>query len=130
MRIYIAGRMNGMPDRNFPLFNATATFLRSLGHEVLNPVEIGDKHFGNDDSATTQQQFLMKDLMELLTCDAICMLPGWLGGVGAVVEAAVAKAMGFDFIDHLNGKVIDPPESICVVRSYQKGQINPGGING
>ena len=39
--IYIAGPMTGLPDLNFPTFHTEAARLRSLGHEVINPAEIG-----------------------------------------------------------------------------------------
>ena len=41
MRIYIAGQMRGVPNFNYPRFNAVAQILRDRGHEVVNPVEVG-----------------------------------------------------------------------------------------
>ena len=38
-RVYIAGPMTGLPDFNYPAFNAAAAKLRALGLEVLNPAE-------------------------------------------------------------------------------------------
>jgi len=39
MRIYIAGPMTGLPEFNYPAFNAAAEYLRSLGHHVENPAD-------------------------------------------------------------------------------------------
>ena len=35
-RIYIAGPMTGLPDFNYPAFNAAAARMRALGFEVEN----------------------------------------------------------------------------------------------
>ena len=37
--VYIAGPMTGIPEFNYPLFNATAKALRATGVEVRNPAE-------------------------------------------------------------------------------------------
>lgn len=99
MKIYIAGPMRGIPEHNFPLFNFTADRLRQRGHQVINPVDIGEKHFQNDTSKTTQHEFITKDILELLTCDALAVLPGWEKSCGASIEVAIAKVLGFIFYD-------------------------------
>jgi hypothetical protein len=130
-RVYIAGRMNGMPDLNFARFNRVAESLRAQGHEVLNPVEIGKAHFG-DKVDGPQQDFLIKDILELLTCDTICLIEGWEEGTGAVCEAAIAKTMNYEFWyanfgaiskdgrEELHLHMGIPPKSITVSRSYKK----------
>lgn len=117
-RIYIAGRMNGMPDLNFPLFRQKAEMVRARGHEALNPVEIGQKHFGTV-ADLPQQEYLIKDVLELVTCDSIMLLDGWEGGIGAVCEAAIAKTLNLDFYDQ-DGDPLPTPDQIVVRRSYLK----------
>lgn len=39
-RIYISGPMTGLPEKNFPAFNAEANRLRALGFDVVNPVDV------------------------------------------------------------------------------------------
>lgn len=38
-RIYLSGPMTGLPDYNYPAFNAEAARLRALGYTVENPAE-------------------------------------------------------------------------------------------
>jgi hypothetical protein len=88
MRIYIAGPMTGIDELNFPAFHAAAARLRALGHEVVNPAEI------NPDPGASWQTCMHADLAQLVTCDAIALLPGWEGSRGAELERHVAYALG------------------------------------
>lgn len=116
MRVYIAGPMMGYPEHNFPLFNHVADRLRSKGHVVINPVEVGDKHFNNDTSKATPHEFLTKDILELLTCDTICLLPNWDLSCGATCEAVIAKSLGFARLNEFG----DPEDwsTIIATKSY------------
>ena len=87
-RTYISGAMTGMPDLNFPLFNATAFRLRVEGHDVVNPAEI------NTDTLALWEDAMRADIAELVTCDAIVMLPGWQASRGATLEHHIARALG------------------------------------
>lgn len=40
MRIYLSGPMRGIPDLNYPAFDAAAERISSLGHEVINPAQM------------------------------------------------------------------------------------------
>ena len=88
MRFYIAGPMTGHPDLNFPAFHAQAKRLRGLGFEVVNPAEI------NPDPNAAWADCMKADIRELLTCDALALLPGWQKSRGASLEHHVASALG------------------------------------
>ena len=92
-RIYISGPMSGLPEHNFPAFNAEASRLRKLGYEVVNPAEL------NPDPGKTWKDCLRVDLLELLACDAIAMLPGWQKSEGAHLEMHVAHRVGIEIMD-------------------------------
>lgn len=85
-RIYVAGPMSGYKDHNFPLFNVVSDTLRSLGHEVVNPVEL------NPDVGTPWEDCMRKDIAALMTCDTVALLPEWEASRGASLEVHVAKA--------------------------------------
>jgi DNA primase len=87
-RIYVSGPMTGIPEHNFPAFNAESARLRALGYEVVNPVDI------NPDPGTPWNECLKADLRALLDCDTIALLPGWEGSKGAHLEVHVAHRVG------------------------------------
>lgn len=91
-RTYIAGPMTGLKDLNFPAFHAEAARLRALGHEVVNPAEI------NVDPEKGWVECMRADIRELVTCEAIQMLPGWEHSRGARLEHHIATALGLEII--------------------------------
>jgi hypothetical protein len=88
MKIYIAGRMTGIPEHNYPAFAQAAAAWRNAGWEVMNPAE----HFGGD-TTRTYYEYIEADIVDLKICDAIAMLPGWNDAEarGSVWENLIAK---------------------------------------
>ena len=87
MRTYIAGPMTGIEALNFPAFHRAAARLRATGHEVINPAEI------NPDPDAGWTACMRIDLAQLVTCEAIALLPGWDRSRGARLEHHVATAL-------------------------------------
>ncbi|MHA3905169.1 DUF4406 domain-containing protein [Castellaniella sp. WN] len=88
MTIYIAGPMTGLPDMNFPAFHAAAEKLRADGFDVVNPAEI------NPDPETAWTDCMRRDIVALMDCDSILMLPGWPTSRGASLEFRIAFDLG------------------------------------
>lgn len=86
-RLYIAGPMAGLPQLNFPAFNAEAERLRALGYDVVNPAELNEP-------GTPWAQCMRRDIRALLMCDAIALLPGWECSRGANLEWLIATELG------------------------------------
>jgi hypothetical protein len=114
-RVYVAGPMSGIPEFNFPAFNAAAAKLRAEGYVVFNPAERDiERHGGVDISkgnATGSQEHAAKEhgfsLREALADDtawickeanAIAMLPGWENSKGARAEWHLSLALGHEVI--------------------------------
>ena len=101
-RVYIAGAMSGLPNLNFPAFHREAARLRAEGFDVVNPAEINGgadelvAMTGMDDLqlAAHWRACMRNDIAQLVTCDAIVMLPGWERSRGATLEHHIAKALG------------------------------------
>lgn len=87
-RIYIAGPMTGLPDFNYPAFNAEAARLRALGFHVENPAENPAPPCGS------WAGYMRLAIAQLVTCDAICLLPGWSASRGASIEHDLAVHLG------------------------------------
>jgi hypothetical protein len=82
--------MTGLPEFNYPLFNAVAKRLRELGHEVLNPAENSTPPCG------TWAGYMRMALVQLVQCECIVLLPGWAESRGALLERSIAQALGID----------------------------------
>src|SRR6185436_17305896 len=87
-RIYIAGPMTGLPEFNFPTFNAMAENLRAQGWHVENPADHGDTE------GAEWADYLRFDIESLASCEAIMLLPGWSKSKGANLEVHIAKQIG------------------------------------
>jgi len=87
-RVYIAGPMSGLPEFNFPAFNAEAAALRAQGFAVLNPAEHGIV------DGADWADYLRHDIAGLASCERIHLLPGWSKSKGARLEHSIAVALG------------------------------------
>lgn len=86
MIIYLAGPMSGLPDSNYPAFNAAAAVLRSFDYTVLNPAE--------NPHSSTWLGYMRMSLRQIASCDHACFLPGWEASKGACIEMELAKGLG------------------------------------
>ena len=91
MKIYISGPMTGHADLNFLAFNAVAADLRAHGHTVVNPAEKQCEGNPNMNWA----DYMRLDIVAMMECDTIIMLPGWAGSRGARLERCIALELGF-----------------------------------
>lgn len=87
-RTYLAGPMSNLPDFNYPAFHKAAALLRANGLHVENPAENPVPDCG------TWAAYMRMALAQLVTCDAIALLPGWTASRGARLEHKVAVELG------------------------------------
>lgn len=92
MRIYLSGPMTGLPDHNFPAFEAARLQLRAEGFEVLCPAEAGKV------DGWAWEQYLRRDLRMVLDAEAVIVLPGWEKSRGARLETHVAEGLGMPVV--------------------------------
>lgn len=89
-RIYLAGPMTGLPEYNYPAFNAEAARLRAMGYHVENPAENPEQ--------SSWEDYLRQAIRQMLTCDMVALLPGWEGSRGAGFERSVALQVGMALV--------------------------------
>jgi hypothetical protein len=87
-RLYLSGPMKGLPDSNYPAFNAEAARLRALGWHVENPAEC--------QKCDSWEGYMRLAVAQLATCGVIAMLPGWSSSRGACVERDLAEVLGLE----------------------------------
>lgn len=105
LKVYMSGPINSpvssgrtAEDHKRSFAELGAWLKRHYGNwEVVNPCEIGttcvDPECGPFDGHDWNC-WLKADLREMLTCDAILLLPEWEQSAGALLEKDVAMAVG------------------------------------
>ena len=121
-KVYIAGKMSGLPKFNFPAFIEAAATMRALGFEVVSPNEQdtpevqaaamvspdGKMMADGTIGGLTWGDILAKDVKLLADSDfdGIVFLPGWEKSNGAKLEAIVGLLKGFSFAEFVAGTPI------------------------
>lgn len=90
MRIYIAGPISGIPNKNREAFDAAARMVTAMGHVPVSPIKVCRRLPENSAWAA----YMKRCIPALLKCDAICMLEGWEKSDGAKIENDLAGKLG------------------------------------
>lgn len=91
MRVYVAGRMSGMPNLNFDAFARASESLRDQGFDVYNPAAANLE-------GSPLNRIMAHVLGQLCECEAVAMIPGWWRSGGARIEWMLAKYLGLRVI--------------------------------
>lgn len=95
MKIYISGQISGLPlDEVRAKFHDAEQQIIERGNEAVNPLKNGIP----DSEPWTVH--MAADIVLLLDCDAIYMLPGWEASKGATLEKNIAERTGKKIIHH------------------------------
>jgi hypothetical protein len=70
-RLFLSGKMTGLPDLGYAAFNDAASQLRARGFHVESPAENTAPQCG------TWRGWMRKSIAQMLTCDAVVLLPNW-----------------------------------------------------
>jgi len=94
MRTYISGKISGIDyDLAVKLFESAEKEVELLGLTPINPIKISPYN-----PKWKWEDYMEKDIAELLRCDAIYMLDNWETSRGARCELALAKELGINIV--------------------------------
>lgn len=85
MKIYISGKITGREALARREFAEAKRLLEKLGHTGVNPFDNGLR------DEDPWEEHLAADIISLMECDAIYLLPGWEKSRGASLEYAIAR---------------------------------------
>lgn len=94
--LYIAGPMTGRPNHNFHTFRDAEKFIRAHYPEleIENPIENGGETPGEHPYGF----YFKAGMQQLLRCNSIALLPGWVNSRGARAERIVADLIGMQVL--------------------------------
>lgn len=101
---YISGKMRGLPEFGFPLFDKAAEKLRAANWTIYSPAEM-DREQGFDPNANGYDfhiiQALKRDFDVIKSkCNALIRLPNHYGSEGADAERVIADKYGLAILDY------------------------------
>ncbi|HBO1301978.1 TPA: DUF4406 domain-containing protein [Pseudomonas aeruginosa] len=109
-RVYLSGPMTGIPDFNYPAFNAEEKRIRALGYIVENPA-VNMVYRG-----APWETFMRDGIKRLMDCDILALLPGWERSRGANIERGLAITLGMRVVD---AEALPAPDFVCKCRAIQ-----------
>jgi hypothetical protein len=100
--VYVSGKMRGLPEFGFPLFDHATKILKRKRWKVLSPADM-DRAIGFDEKSAEGYDFdvagaLKRDFLAILQeCDGIVMIKQtWLSSHGAKSELLIAQDIDLD----------------------------------
>lgn len=96
MKYYLAGRMTGMPELNFPTFEKVKIDLEGCGFEIASPHDIDHGETPDTRGQLPYSTYMKAGIKLLMECDGIIMLDGWTHSRGAMAEFNIAVACGME----------------------------------
>ena len=88
IKIYISGKISGIEDSAYDIFEKAEIFLIKSGYKVVNPMKLPHDH------DKSWESYMKEDLKALMDCDEIFMLENWETSRGAEIEYDLASELG------------------------------------
>lgn len=96
-RAYISGPITGIPNKNIDMFDAAAHWCEQENIPYINPLDHEGSPCGvTGVTPTSWEDYMKRDIKWLLECDTIILLPDWSKSKGAIIEAQLAEALGYN----------------------------------
>lgn len=123
MKVYLAGPISSTVtnerrtltvEEKIARFHLVSNVLEKDGHEVVNPILVGntlciaeegspppcinENEIANGQGEHSWKCYMRHDIVALLECDSIAMLPQWEFSRGALLEYHIAKELGYNIL--------------------------------
>ena len=93
MRIYIAGKITGLPIEEVrQKFKVAEDQINKEGFIAINPMELQHDHDKRWES------YMVVCIAAMILCDALYMLLGWHESKGAILEHSLALQLGIPIV--------------------------------
>lgn len=117
MKVYISGKMTGLPDLGKPQFDEAEALLKSFGHVAINPAWIG--------SGLPRTAYMPMCMAMLQQADAIYLLDNWMDSPGARLEREFAEYQGLEILTR--DTLLPDPEALAEKEAYER-SLEPEGF--
>jgi len=114
---YLSGPMSGLPNNNSKAFNDAEADLFCAGYRVVNPVKVGlalEEIARRHNREISYLDYLVQDLLELMNCSYVVVLPGWEKSMGACIEVILSIHRGLKVYEYPSLRPVDVSISIHV----------------
>jgi len=102
-RVYISGPISGLEREEYlARFAEAERWLQGHGYDVCNPCRLAPCRWPWLYRIIGYRLTLWYDVLHLLFCDYIAMLPGWMNSRGALYEFEASNDMGIPYIPDFN----------------------------
>ncbi len=109
-KIYISGQISGLPyDEVVAKFKEAEERLQAQGYETVNPLKNG-----LPDNAPWELHMAL-DIVQLLGCETIYLLPDWQQSKGATLEKKIAEFTGKEIIYQEEPAFIEIKQAIAEI---------------
>ena len=88
-KIYISGKISGIENKAFEIFEMAEKELQLRGFKTINPMKLDHDHDKTWDS------YIKEDIKHLLECNSIYMLNNWNDSKGATIEHSIAILLDY-----------------------------------
>ena len=95
--IYLSGPMTGIPNDNAEAFFKAEIHYQRLGYQVTNPYRLGVRYAQMHEYDSTKEinyyKLLANDLVHMIPCSEMALLPGWEQSDGVKIELFWAEKL-------------------------------------
>ena len=122
--VYIAGKMRGLPDHNFPAFDRAKERAYQAGFKTVHSPADMDREDDHKimellDEYERQTVYAIRDLDAVTRSTSIAMIPGWETSVGARAEYFLAVWLGKEILDAETFRPLGEVEVIIKVKDRE-----------